>query len=1328
MPDSNWKRVSRDEHCPICGKPDWCTVTTDGMIACCMRVEAEKQAANGGWIHNLSDTPRPFVISYAPTSYKNPKASPAVLDKVYSAMLSRLTLSEVHRDELTSPKRGMTLEQIKKNAYSSLPLQGRSQVAKDLLEIFEVDKVTHVPGFYLNDNGHSGYYPTLAGAPGLLIPIRDVQQRILAFQIKTDIRNSEVSETENTPTHRSSKRPRLRFTHSPFGKYTWFSSKGKEGGTSSGAPAHVAMPSSLIDKKRVWITEGALKADIACELLGEIVIGVSGVSNFRAGNVLTTLEQLDGGRQEGKRARGQEPFSRLAVLPPMEVVIAYDADKDKNPHVKHHAFQLACACSAKGYTVYEAQWDLHKGKGIDDLLLNGEIPTITLWRTKNRIQKLNADFMEEVIIKEGEVKIPLNEARQKHYEQIRALIENHPQAFDFRLDLTKEVEGVSNQDKDTLRTQPNGVHAFTSVFGTGKTSGAMNAIKDLFKEDKWPTVKRKRKNKKTGKYYYRDEPLRVVFVTDNHAAYQQWLLDDELKEIVEIQQGRSPDEKSQWYCERFQECHNHGAKRHNPMVDVCQECLLQHATLVGDRMVEYWQCPYLLSMDRVKAAKVVFTSKASIFNASQELKDFDVIIVDEDLFSSLWEIVTFNTYNLNDYLSGMDVIITRQGSSIPLPALASVPACGWAGDREYTESIYPPDDDFRVFINLLKEVMATPVNEYNFLPAVPLMKEIAQKNRIDLKELLCSLEKREVHYQTQRYDFEAPFSLHDRTVYPIRLMRDLMGMILAEIDRPDDADTRIWLTLEGIKLYIPRQHLIDIIQRGKTVINLDATPNILLNVLFPQITFYKYDVEEYLKVTQVTNSLYTKSNIAARNYANLHKINEGLEKITHNATCPVVFSHKAFDPQIEGNIDNANVFSVSNRNALYGHFDYDTRAVNGYADTDVLCIVGHYSKPISHLRALAQAVRNEENVVEKNNPTQVLRPYWYRNKDGCGFGRWCQADPDPLVQELIIQSEYAIYTQAIGRGRAALRSAEKPLQVYLITATPIDSLHIDKLVRLSDLTNTKPNKEKFYARRDELNKERKKTAYQKVVSAIKQLLAEGKQITLNAIEKLCGVKRTLIAKLRKEIIRMPHLSEASKSKKVSQDVGFSPTITTAEGGIPKSEVRIPNSEADRGEKCEIKMGILGEGCKGVTTVGYNISKTPQWTPPITLDNTTKKKPIDACDNFYENSNSEHDDKLIFNENITPTLDSELAAWAYKKHGFSLEKIIRAYEEGFSLKEPITIREGLIVDDFCGFVEKRFSKIKDLDSRLPRLKGYVLEYANNLRVECMKDLSALTESV
>lgn len=45
----NWTRVTRDEPCAICGRPDWCTKTDDG--SCCMRIESERAMHNGGWFH-----------------------------------------------------------------------------------------------------------------------------------------------------------------------------------------------------------------------------------------------------------------------------------------------------------------------------------------------------------------------------------------------------------------------------------------------------------------------------------------------------------------------------------------------------------------------------------------------------------------------------------------------------------------------------------------------------------------------------------------------------------------------------------------------------------------------------------------------------------------------------------------------------------------------------------------------------------------------------------------------------------------------------------------------------------------------------------------------------------------------------------------------------------------------------------------------------------------------------------------------------------------------------------------------------------------------------
>ena len=51
----DWVRVSRREPCEVCEKPDWCTRTADGAVACCMRIESAKPLRNGGWLHHLRD-------------------------------------------------------------------------------------------------------------------------------------------------------------------------------------------------------------------------------------------------------------------------------------------------------------------------------------------------------------------------------------------------------------------------------------------------------------------------------------------------------------------------------------------------------------------------------------------------------------------------------------------------------------------------------------------------------------------------------------------------------------------------------------------------------------------------------------------------------------------------------------------------------------------------------------------------------------------------------------------------------------------------------------------------------------------------------------------------------------------------------------------------------------------------------------------------------------------------------------------------------------------------------------------------------------------------
>jgi len=303
----DWIRVSRHELCPICGKHDWCGRTADGVFVICMRIENEKPTINGGWLYQVGDFPKAYEQVDLPPQGRRVK--PDVLNEVYNAMLLYLSLLPKHREELLSPKRGMTTDQIKHRRYRSLT-RDRSFVS----DLANVCKLAGIPGFYRNEYGWR-----LAGANGLLIPVRDVYQRIIGFQIRPDDRG--------------------------LGKYLWLSSRGKPSGTGSGSPSHLAVPiETKTGTQRLWITEGALKADITCDLLDQYVIGVPGVAAWRK-----SLYMLD-------------------KLKPSRVIIAYDMDGNDNKHVNVQCRRLTRAIRSKGYKVGVALWDTDY-KGIDDALL-----------------------------------------------------------------------------------------------------------------------------------------------------------------------------------------------------------------------------------------------------------------------------------------------------------------------------------------------------------------------------------------------------------------------------------------------------------------------------------------------------------------------------------------------------------------------------------------------------------------------------------------------------------------------------------------------------------------------------------------------------------------------------------------------------------------------------------------------------------------------------------------------------------------------------------------------------------------------------------------------
>lgn len=54
------QRVSRQRPCPICGKPDWCSVADNGDFVICARIGdgAAKPTRNGGFLHILVTPPQ----------------------------------------------------------------------------------------------------------------------------------------------------------------------------------------------------------------------------------------------------------------------------------------------------------------------------------------------------------------------------------------------------------------------------------------------------------------------------------------------------------------------------------------------------------------------------------------------------------------------------------------------------------------------------------------------------------------------------------------------------------------------------------------------------------------------------------------------------------------------------------------------------------------------------------------------------------------------------------------------------------------------------------------------------------------------------------------------------------------------------------------------------------------------------------------------------------------------------------------------------------------------------------------------------------------------
>ena len=305
--NSNWVRVTRRHPCPICGHPDWCSVSINGLIVYCMRVTSNQPTKNGGWIHPMG-YPQPLTLPPLRPVEKVSKAAGEILHVTYSGLLFELGLSDWHRRNLQ--KRGLTDSQINGLNYRSLPLSNRDLLIRKLLA--RNIQLEGVPGFYTNSLGQW----RLAGPSGILIPCINLQGLITGLQIRCD--------------------------DIQHGKYRWLSSAAKPNGCSSGVSVHVAQPPEA-DRSEIWVTEGPLKADICSLRLKRLVLAIPGVACW---NLATDI---------------------LQELKLQRVIVALDMDKLSNPLVNRYKNLLLRALLKLRIKTFEADWNW-QFKGLDDLL------------------------------------------------------------------------------------------------------------------------------------------------------------------------------------------------------------------------------------------------------------------------------------------------------------------------------------------------------------------------------------------------------------------------------------------------------------------------------------------------------------------------------------------------------------------------------------------------------------------------------------------------------------------------------------------------------------------------------------------------------------------------------------------------------------------------------------------------------------------------------------------------------------------------------------------------------------------------------------------------
>ena len=275
MVSSDYKRVNRKRVCRICGKPDWCSYTSDEKTSFCARInESADRVSRTGWgvfRHERSLFPvEQIPFPRRPPPKRAQLAPLEIRDFAYRKLIELAPATS--SKEIIDGEKGLRARKILDfENYGSLPRtqEERRELAREIRQSInrkfpdfvrrQKSAINGLPGFWLDKNGKVQLWSEKDySCPMMIIPYCATDGLVQACQIRFMCRrliNDGV-------------------------RYVWLSTPDKNGGLSCGTPLHFTSYDALASSKPILITEGALKAETAAQFLKEDynVLASAGVS------------------------------------------------------------------------------------------------------------------------------------------------------------------------------------------------------------------------------------------------------------------------------------------------------------------------------------------------------------------------------------------------------------------------------------------------------------------------------------------------------------------------------------------------------------------------------------------------------------------------------------------------------------------------------------------------------------------------------------------------------------------------------------------------------------------------------------------------------------------------------------------------------------------------------------------------------------------------------------------------------------------------------------------------------------------------------------------